>query len=73
MFQVKKLSEHAIIPTRGTPNSAGYDLYAAHDAIILHTTKGLIKTDIAVKIPGGYYGRIAPRSSMAVNYHTSIA
>lgn len=26
-LQVKKLSEHAVLPTRGSPQAAGYDLY----------------------------------------------
>ena len=28
----------------------------------------LVKTDVAVAIPDGYYGRVAPRSSMALKH-----
>lgn len=28
--------------------------------------KALVKTDIAVKVPEGCYGRVAPRSGLAV-------
>ena len=62
---IKKLSEKAVIPTKGTSESAGYDLYAAHDAEIYSHCRGLIKTSISIAIPEGYYGRIAPRSGLA--------
>ena len=31
---IKKLSDNAIIPTQGTRFAAGYDLYAAEDALV---------------------------------------
>jgi dUTP pyrophosphatase len=60
-----KFSENAIQPKRGTEFSAGYDLYAAEDTDIKYQERKLIKTDIGVIIPKGYYARIAPRSSLA--------
>ena len=33
-LQVAKLSKEAILPTRGSPSAAGYDLYSAHDLVI---------------------------------------
>ena len=64
-MEFTKLSENAITPTRGTPESAGLDLYSANDYVIIPQERMLIKTDISIKIPKGYYGRIADRSSMA--------
>lgn len=69
---VKILDESAKLPTRGSEQSAGYDLYSTQDQIIHANGKGLIKTGIAVKIPNGYYGRIAPRSGMSWKNHTDI-
>ena len=57
-LQVKRLGPHATIPTRGSPCAAGYDLYSAHDVTILAEGKALVKTDIAVAIPDGCYGRV---------------
>jgi hypothetical protein len=34
VLYIAKLTEHAITPTRGTPQSAGLDLYAAYDYVI---------------------------------------
>ena len=64
-INVKKLSENAIIPTQGTNFAAGYDLYAAEDAVVVCGTRKLIKTNVSMEITPGYYGRIAPRSGLA--------
>ena len=64
-INIKKLSENATIPTKGTEFAAGYDLYAAEDTIVASGTRKLIKTNISMEITPGYYGRIAPRSGLA--------
>ena len=43
---VFKFSEHAKIPTKGTPFSAGFDLYSAYDYTIPPHSKARISTDI---------------------------
>lgn len=63
---IKKLSPSAVIPSRASSGSAGYDLSASHDAIVCSRGKELIRTDIAIAIPEGYYGRVAPRSGLAL-------
>lgn len=63
--EIKKLSENAKTPTRGTVFAAGYDLYAAESFTIKPLSRQLIKTNISVGIPDGFYGRIAPRSGLA--------
>ena len=71
-IRVSKLSEQAVIPTRGSIYSAGWDLYASEECVIPAQGKAIIKTDIAIAIPIGYYGRVAPRSGMAWKNHTDI-
>jgi deoxyuridine 5'-triphosphate nucleotidohydrolase len=66
ILEVKKLSDNAIIPSRGSPLSAGYDLSSAESTIIKAGGKGIVKTDLSVACPEGTYGRIAPRSGLAV-------
>jgi deoxyuridine 5'-triphosphate nucleotidohydrolase len=61
------------IPTKGTPASAGYDLYAAEDAVI----KGgegmtLIPTYVAVRLEPGTYGSIRARSGLAYRHHMQV-
>ena len=71
-FLVKKLSERATLPTRQTRMAAGYDLSSAMDIIVPARGKAIVNTDIAVVIPDGHYGRIAPRSSLAVIYNIGV-
>ncbi len=66
---IKKLYTNSIIPTKGSIEAAGYDLYARFDTlnlIIEPHTSVLVSTGVAMKIPYGYYGRIAPRSGFSV-------
>jgi dUTP pyrophosphatase len=60
----KKLSEKAIIPQKGSKFAAGYDLHSAVDIIVPAKGKELIKTNLAVAVPHGSYGRVAPRSGL---------
>ncbi len=64
-LQVKKLDPNAILPKKGSKEAAGYDMYALEDCVVLSKDKLLIKTGIAMAIPLGCYGRIAPRSGLA--------
>ncbi|KAL8763099.1 MAG: hypothetical protein Q9184_000992 [Pyrenodesmia sp. 2 TL-2023] len=65
---VKKLSHSAKAPTRGSAFAAGYDIYASKETTVPKRSKALVDTDIAIAVPEGTYGRIAPRSGLAVKY-----
>lgn len=62
------LSNTARKPTKGSVNAAGHDLYSTCEAVILPGQRKLISTDISIKLPKFSYGRIAPRSGLAVKY-----
>ena len=47
------------------PTSAGYDLYAAERKTIVSHGRELIKIDLCLEIPKGYYGRVVGRSGLA--------
>ena len=66
-IRVKKLNEHATIPTYGSPDAAGADLYACLEAevTILPGKSAFIPTGLAMEIPKGYAGFICARSGMA--------
>ena len=67
MLPIKKTSEKSITPKKGSKCAAGYDLYSIEDSITLqHSERKLFKTGIHIKIPDGFYGRIAPRSGLAL-------
>ena len=67
---LKKLNGNAVIPTKGSEHSAGYDLYACLDEEFILIKPGEIfkvPTGIAVEIPNGYVGLIFARSGLAIN------
>lgn len=72
MLRVKRLSENATIPTRATAGSIGYDLYSAQNITIDEFGHGLVKTDISLELPTGVYGRVAPRSGLALRHAIAI-
>ncbi|KAF9495740.1 dUTP diphosphatase [Pleurotus eryngii] len=65
---VKRHSERARLPTRGSALAAGYDLYSAEKKTIPAHGKALIDTQISIAVPVGTYGRVAPRSGLASKF-----
>lgn len=66
-MDIKLLNEFAKVPTRGSEQAAGYDLYAAtykEIDIAPHSTV-MIDTGIAMAIENGYFGAIFARSGLA--------
>lgn len=65
-LQVVLTSEHATAPMRATAGAAGFDLYSAEAAILEPGKRKLFRTDLKVSVGPGRYGRIAPRSGLAI-------
>lgn len=63
---VHLLDNKSTLPVKSTPLAAGYDLFASEDGTINTKSTGLIPIGIALRVPPGTYGRIAPRSGLAV-------
>ena len=67
-LRVKKLHPEAKLPTRGSEQAAGYDLYASFDGgrieIPPHGT-AKISTGLCIEIPDGYFGAVFARSGLA--------
>jgi dUTP pyrophosphatase len=61
----KKLDPAAVLPTRGSSAAAGLDLYSIAATVLQPQERRLIPTGLAVAIPEGFYGRVAPRSGLA--------
>lgn len=69
---VRRLTETSRVPTRGSEGAAGYDLYADEDVDIEPGGRALVSTGISVEVPPGTYGRIAPRSGLAVTFGIQV-
>lgn len=61
----KKLDPTAVLPTRGSSFAAGLDLYSIEAVTLKPRERRLVPTGLAVAIPEGCYGRLAPRSGLA--------
>lgn len=66
-IKVKKLNEFAKLPTRGSSDAAGLDLYAniSEPIIIEPHTTCKIGTGISMELPNGTFGAIFARSGLA--------
>lgn len=66
-IRVKKLKERAIMPTYGSSEAAGADLYACiDDPIEIRPGESVfIPTGLAMELPKGYAGLIYARSGLA--------
>lgn len=64
-LRFKRLDPRATLPTRGSSHAAGLDIYSIEDVVIEPNQRALVPTGLAVAIPAGYYGRVAPRSGLA--------
>lgn len=69
---VQKLAPTATTPTRGSAFAAGYDMYASADTTIQAKNKALVSTSLAIAVPPGTYGRVAPRSGLASKHFLDI-
>ena len=67
-----KTSPNARIPTKGSTEAAGYDLYSMTSHKILPQQIRVIDTGIAAKFPPNTYRRVAGRSRLAVNHSIDV-
>lgn len=62
---MKLLNEYAQLPTRGSKDAAGLDLYCPFHIKVPADSQKKIPLGIAVEIPKGHMGLLVPRSSMS--------
>lgn len=63
-MKVKLLYPHSLAPSRGSAGAAGYDLYAACDAVVASGGERTVPTGVAIEIPPGYVGLVRSRSGL---------
>ena len=69
---VKKIRNTAAIPRRGTEDAAGYDIASAEETVVPAKGKTVVKTGTSIAVPDGCYGRLAPRSGLAVKKYIDV-
>ena len=64
-LRFKQLDPRAVLPKRGSALAAGLDVCCIEDVKIDAKQRVMARTGLAVAIPPGFYGRVAPRSGLA--------
>jgi dUTP pyrophosphatase len=63
-FLVERMDKGVTLPTKGTPQAAGFDLYAFDKFTVFANSSTVVSTKIRVSFPANMYGRIASRSGL---------
>jgi dUTP pyrophosphatase len=71
-LRFKQLHPEAKLPARGSGQAAGLDLFAVERVAISPGGRAAVRTGLAVSIPEGFYGRVAPRSGLAVRHGLDV-
>jgi dUTP pyrophosphatase len=71
-LEFMRLHPLAKLPTRGSLYAAGLDLHSIESLRIPARGRASVKTGLAVAIPSGFYGRVAPRSGLAVKHGLDV-
>jgi dUTP pyrophosphatase len=64
-LKVKRLHPDAVLPQKAHDTDAGYDLSSVEDKVINGRDWAWIDVGLAISVPHGTYGRVAPRSGMS--------
>ena len=68
-MNIKFLNENATVPTRGSAEAAGWDLYNAGPDVIIPAEQTVkVGTGIAIELPEGTFGGVFPRSGLATKH-----
>lgn len=73
IINFKKLDDNAKIPTRGSLESAGLDMYIIENVDIQPWKSAIIRTGLSMALPKGYYAKIEPRSKLSAKYGAQIS
>jgi len=65
VLEVQLLSDNGTVPQKANPSDAGYDLFSSKGCVLEPWSRCKVDTDIAICVPPGTYGRLAPRSGLA--------
>jgi dUTP pyrophosphatase len=71
-LKFRKLHPQAQLPARGSLEAAGVDLRSIETLRIPARGRKSVRTGLSVAIPRGFYGRVAPRSGLAVKHGLDV-
>jgi dUTP pyrophosphatase len=71
-LRVRRLHEHALLPSRAYPGDAGFDLHAVDSAVLAPGERVSVGTGLALEIPDGHAGLVLPRSGLAARHGITV-
>lgn len=63
-----KVEDESLMPSYETLGSAGADLKANEEGVLMPGQRKLIKTGISIELPAGYEAQVRPRSGLALKH-----
>nr|XP_033788692.1 uncharacterized protein LOC117354825 [Geotrypetes seraphini] len=72
ILRVMRLSPKAKLPVRVTPGSVGWDLSSIQEMKVPKGGRKVVDTGVVIALPEECYGRIAPRSGLALRHGIHI-
>lgn len=70
--KIQLVNPFAKYPRKASPLSAGWDLHSVETRTINPMERVRVRTGVIFEIPGGWYGRVAPRSGLAVQHGIDV-
>lgn len=67
-----KVEDENLMPSYETLGSAGADLKANEEGVLMPGQRKLIKTGISIELPAGYEAQVRPRSGLALKHGISM-
>jgi dUTP pyrophosphatase len=71
-IMLKRLDPELPLPRHAHPGDAGVDLHARHELTLDPGARASVPTGIAVAIPEGHVGLVAPRSGLAIRHGIGV-
>lgn len=74
VLKIRKIKDNATIPTRGSEEAAGVDLYACINSpvTIYPDETYVIGSGVAFEPPKGHFGAVVPRSSVGIKRNLTL-
>ena len=70
---LRRLADHAVLPTYAHPGDAGADLYAAESATLrAGGGRAVVGTGVAIALPDGHAAFVQPRSGLAAKHGVTV-
>ena len=60
------------MPARPLAGAAGYDLFSIGDYVVQPGRRVVVSTGLTINLPEGTYGRIEPRTGLAVKHGVGV-